>query len=94
MPNKYFFCSQRKIRKSTQTKKYFLHIFHKNVMHIEVDILSKIVLHSWTKKVFSHGETEVIVNTVHTTAQYGNYRFTDMFASQKFREIKVFTSKP
>ena len=45
LPNK-FFCSQRKIRKSTQTKKCFLHIFHKNVMHIEVDILSKIVLHS------------------------------------------------
>ena len=45
LPNK-FFCSQRKIRKSTQTKKHFLHIFHKNVMHIEVDVLSKIVLHS------------------------------------------------
>ena len=44
------------------------------------------------KGIFPWGN-KVIVNTVQTTTQYGNYSFTDMFASQKFREIKVFTSK-
>ena len=79
LPNK-FCCSQRKIRKSTQTKKHFLHIFHKNVMHIEVDVLSKIVLSFMNKKGIFPWGNKVIVNTVQTTTQYGNYSFTDMFA--------------